>query len=135
MQGLEVTKVGSTVQTDGDYSKEAKKRVQAGWNGRRKVSGVICDKKILARMKGKIYKTVVRPAILYGLETVPLTKRQGAELETAELKILRFSLGVTRKDRLKNNYLRGTAKFGRLKGKVREAMFCEVTCSGMAEEC
>ena len=45
--------------------------------------------------KGKFTKMVVRPAMLYGLETVPLTKKQEAELVVAELKMLRFCLGVT----------------------------------------
>ncbi|KAK3565047.1 hypothetical protein QTP86_032472, partial [Hemibagrus guttatus] len=43
-----------------------------------------------ARIKGKVYRTVVRPAMLYGLETVSLRKRQESELEVAELKMLRF---------------------------------------------
>ncbi len=46
-----------------------------------------CDRKVSARTKGKIYKTVVRPTMLYGMETVPLTKKQEAELEAAELKM------------------------------------------------
>ena len=46
-----------------------KKHVQAGWNGWRKVSGVICDKRVSVRMKGNLYKMVVRPVLLYGLET------------------------------------------------------------------
>ncbi|KAK3569207.1 hypothetical protein QTP86_026614 [Hemibagrus guttatus] len=76
LQGEEVKKVqefkylGSTVQSNGECGKEVKKRVQAGWNGWRKVSGVLCDQKISARIKGKVYRTVVRPAMLYGLETV-----------------------------------------------------------------
>ena len=48
--------------------------------------------------KGKVYKMVVRPAMLYGLETVPLTKKQEVELVVAELKMLIFSLGVIRMD-------------------------------------
>ena len=48
-----------------------------------------------ARVKGKVYKVAVKPAMLYGLETVALTKRQQAEMEATELKLLRFSLGVT----------------------------------------
>ncbi|MCJ8738182.1 hypothetical protein PDJAM_G00032480 [Pangasius djambal] len=102
LQGEEVKKVqefkylGSTVQSNGECGKEVKKRVQAGWNGWRKVLGVLCDRKISARIKGKVYKTVVRPAMLYGLETVSPRKRQESELEVAELKMLRFSLGVTR---------------------------------------
>ncbi|KAK3567338.1 hypothetical protein QTP86_019605, partial [Hemibagrus guttatus] len=127
LQGEEVKKVqefkylGSTVQSNGGCGKEVKKRVQAGWNGWRKVSGVLCDRKISARIKGKVYRTVVRPAMLYGLETVSLRKRQESELEVAELKMLRFSLGVTRLDRIRNEYIRGTAHVGRLGDKVREA--------------
>ncbi|KAK3563919.1 hypothetical protein QTP86_004862 [Hemibagrus guttatus] len=98
LQGEEVKKVqefkylGSTVQSNGECEKEVKKRVQAGWNGWRKVSGVLCDQKISARIKGKVYRTVVRPAMLYGLETVSLRKRQESELEVAELKMLRLKL-------------------------------------------
>ncbi|KAK3529882.1 hypothetical protein QTP86_007203 [Hemibagrus guttatus] len=93
LQGEEVKKVqefkylGSTVQSNGECGKEVKKRVQAGWNGWRKVSGVLCDRKISARIKGKVYRTVVRPAMLYGLETVSLRKRQESELESAVVNI------------------------------------------------
>ncbi|MCJ8746795.1 hypothetical protein PDJAM_G00145890 [Pangasius djambal] len=59
--------------------------------------------------------------MLYGLETVSLRKRQESELEVAELKMLRFSLGVTRLDRIRNEYIRGKAHVGRLGDKVREA--------------
>ncbi|KAK3529386.1 hypothetical protein QTP70_029773 [Hemibagrus guttatus] len=127
LQGEEVKKVqefkylGSTVQSNGECGKEVKKRVQAGWNGWRKVWGVLCERKISARIKGKVYRTVVRAAMLYGLETVSLRKRQESELEVAELKMLRFSLGVTRLDRIRNEYIRGTAHVGRLGDKVREA--------------
>ncbi|KAK3515161.1 hypothetical protein QTP70_008184 [Hemibagrus guttatus] len=126
LQGEEVKKVqefkylGSTVESNGECGKEVRKRVQAGWNGWRKVSGVLCDQKISARIKGKVYRTVVRPAMLYGLETVSLRKSQESELEVAELKMLRFSLGVTRLDRIRNEYIRGTAHVGRLGDKVRE---------------
>ncbi|KAK3548241.1 hypothetical protein QTP70_005820 [Hemibagrus guttatus] len=54
-------------------------------------------------------------------ETVSLRKRQQSELEVAELKMLRFSLGVTRLDRIRNKYIRGTGHVGRLGDKVREA--------------
>ena len=53
---------GSTVQESGGCEREVKKRVQAGWNGWRRVSGVICNRKLPARVKGKVYNSVVRPA-------------------------------------------------------------------------
>lgn len=46
---------------------------------------------------------MVRKTIIYGLK---MTKRQEAELEFAELKMLRFSLGVTRID----DYIRRIVK-------------------------
>ena len=41
-----------------------------------------------------------------------LTKRQEAEMKVAELKLLQFSLGVTRMDKIRNEYNRGTAQVG-----------------------
>jgi len=127
MQGVGLNKVtdfkylGSTVQNDGKCEKEVKRRVQAGWNGWRSVTGVICDRHVPAEMKGRIYKTVVRPALMYGLETVALTKKQEAELEVAEMKMLRFALGVTKLDRIRNDLIRGTSKVSCLGVKMREA--------------
>ncbi|KAK3524905.1 hypothetical protein QTP86_011517 [Hemibagrus guttatus] len=117
LQGEEVKKVqefkylGSTVQSNGECGKEVKKRVQAGWNGWRKVSGVLCDRKISARIKGKVYRTVVRPAMLYGLETVSLRKRQESELEVLSSKvplIVQFAILNCIYRREKN--LQGTSK-------------------------
>ena len=39
--------LGTTVQESGGCEREIKKRVQEGWNGWRRVSGVICDKRLL----------------------------------------------------------------------------------------
>ena len=85
------------------------------------MSGVICDRRVPARVKGKVYKVAVRPAMLYGLETVALTKRQETEMEVAELKMLLFSLGVTRMDKIRNEYIRWTAQVGKFGEKTREA--------------
>ena len=73
-------------------------------------SGIICDRKLQARVKGKVYSSVVRPAMEYGLETVAVTKKQVEEMEIVEMKMLRFAMGVTRKDKIKNKYIRGTVR-------------------------
>ena len=57
-----------------------------------------------------MYKSVVRPAIIYGIETVAVTEGQMRKMEVAELKMVRLSLRVTRKDKIRNKYLRRTAK-------------------------
>ena len=110
----------STVQESGSCEREVKKRVQAEWNGWRRVSGVIYDKRLPARVKGKVYSSVVRPAMVYGLETVAVTKKQVEEMEVTEMKMLRFAMGVTRKDKIRNEYIRSTVKIERLGMKMRE---------------
>ena len=94
--------------------------MQAGWNGLRKVSGVICDRKLPARVKGKVYSSVVRPAMVYGLKTVAVTKKQVEEMEVAEMKMLRFAMRVTRKDNIRNEHIRSTVKVERLGMKMGE---------------
>ena len=112
--------LGSTVQESGSCKREVKKRVQAGWNRWRKVSGVICDRRLPAEVKGKVYSSVVRPAMVYGLETMVITKKQVKGMEVTEMKMLRFAMEVTRKDKIRNEYIRGTIKVERLRMKMRE---------------
>ena len=112
--------LGSTVKESGGCEREVKKRVQAGWNGWTRVSGVICDRRLPARVKGKVYSSMVRPAMVYRLETVAVTKKQVEEMEVAEMKMLRFAMGVTRKDKIRNEHIRSTLKVEQLGMKMRE---------------
>ncbi|KAI5104471.1 hypothetical protein C0J45_6097, partial [Silurus meridionalis] len=52
--------LGSTVQSNGECVREVKKRVQAGWSGWRRVTGVICYRRVSARVKEKVYKTEMK---------------------------------------------------------------------------
>lgn len=63
---------------------------------------------------------VVRPALLYGAETWPIKKAQENKLEVAEMRMLRWMLGVTRRDKVRNNFIRGTAKVTEVTKKVQE---------------
>ena len=85
------------------------------------MSGDLGDRKLSARVKGKMYKSVVRPTMLYDMETVAVTERQVGKMEVAELKMVRWTLGVTRKNRIRNEYVRGTAKIAKPGDKLRDA--------------
>ena len=58
--------------------------------------------------------------MVYGLETVAVTKKQVEEMEVAEMKMLSFTMGVTRKDKIRNEHIRSTVKVERLGMKIRE---------------
>ena len=58
--------------------------------------------------------------MMYGLETVVVAKKQVKEMEVAEMKMLRFAMGVMRKDKFKNEYIKGTVKAERLGMKMRK---------------
>ena len=49
-----------------------------------------------------------------------VTKKQVEEMEIAEIKMLRFAMGVTRKGKIRNEYIRNTVKVERLGMKMRE---------------
>ncbi|KAI5094860.1 pre-B-cell leukemia transcription factor 3 isoform X4, partial [Silurus meridionalis] len=63
------------------------------------------------RMKPALFSVLCE--IKEKTETVALSKRQEVELEVAELMLLRFSLGVTRMDKIRNEFIRGSAHVGR----------------------
>ena len=77
--------LGSTLQSDGGMSTEINKRTQCGWNNCREMSGILCDKRVPPRVKGKINKMIVQPAMLYGVETVPGTSSHVKKLEVTEM--------------------------------------------------
>ena len=58
--------------------------------------------------------------MVYGLETVVVTKKQVEEIKVAEIKMLRFAMGVKKKYRIRNKHIKGTFKVERLRMKMRE---------------
>jgi len=114
--------LGSTVQEDGGTEQEVMRRIQSGWNSWRKITGVVCDRRAPKWLKGKLHKQMVRPAMLYGLETVPLTKAQEKKLEVAEMRMLRYELGATWEDRIKNEDIRSALQIKEtFASKIRES--------------
>ena len=113
--------LGSTVTADGDSDKEISRRIQAGWSNWRKVTGIVCDKKAPNRVKGRILSTVVHPAMLYGIETLPMTGRQENKLEVAANRMNRWSCGFTMFDKVKNEEIREKLKIRSLRVKCRQS--------------
>ena len=114
------TYLGSTLAEDGELDAEVTHRVQSGWKNWKRVSGVLCDRRMKVKIKGKVYRTVVRLALMYGAETWALKKAQENKLEIAEMRILLWMCGVTKLDKIRNERIRVTTKVGEITKKVQE---------------
>ena len=53
-------------------------------------------------MKGKLYRTVVSPALVSGAETWATTKSQEQRLEVNDMMMMRWMCGVTEKYKIRN---------------------------------
>ena len=62
----------------------------------------MCDKKMPIMLKDKIYKTIVKPAMIYGSECWAVKKNDTQKLHTTEMRMLRWARGKTKKDHVKN---------------------------------
>ena len=72
------------------------------------------------KLKGNVYTTVVRPALLYGAETWATTKGQEARLDVNKMRMLTWMCGVTRWDNIRNKHIRGTTRVVQASGKITE---------------
>ncbi|RZB60825.1 Alcohol dehydrogenase-like 6 [Glycine soja] len=98
--------LGSVIQDDGEIDGDVNHRIQAGWMKWRKASGVLCDAKVPIKLKGKFYRTAVRPAILYGTECWAVKSQHENKVGVAEMRMLRWMCGKTRQDKIRNEAIR-----------------------------
>ena len=97
------TYLGSTLAEDGELDAEVTHRVQSGWKNWKRVTGVLCDRRMNVKIKGKVYRTVVRPALMYGAETLASKKVQENNLEVAEMRMLQWICRVMKLDKIRKN--------------------------------
>ena len=108
------------VDETGGYEKAAAARISAALLKWRTLSGVMCDKQMPKTLKGKVYKTVIRPVLMYGSETWALRAQDTSKIAAAEMKILRWSSGHTKFDRIRNTVIREGMKVAPIEAKLRE---------------
>src|SRR5215469_4931404 len=89
--------LGALMQEDGKIDKKVGARVQTGWMKSREGKGVLCNKRVPLKVKGKFYATVVRPAMTYVSECWALRKDQERRLQVAEMCMVRMMKGKLEK--------------------------------------
>ena len=81
--------LGSIVQNDGEIEADVNHRIQARWLKWRRASGVLCDKKVPLKLKGKFYRAAVRLTLLYGTECWTVKSQHESQVSVAEMRMLR----------------------------------------------
>ncbi|XP_063629446.1 uncharacterized protein LOC134800816 [Cydia splendana] len=112
--------LGSIVAPKQATEKDIQHRITTAWLKWRSLSGVLCDTRMPIKLKGQVYKQAVRPALIYGSECWPMRKEDEQRIHVTEMKMLRWAGGVTRLDRIRNEYIRGTFKVIKFEDKLRE---------------
>jgi len=108
VDGTDLTKtcafkyLGSCLDCAGDTTVDASARAAAAWLKWREVKGVMCDKHVPNWLKWKIFCSVLRPVALYGSESRSSIKADIQILHVMQMNMLRWSLGLSRLDRIEN---------------------------------
>jgi hypothetical protein len=95
--------LGSMLQKNRDIDEDVSHRIKVGWLKWRQAYGVLCDPRVPLKLKGKFYKTAIRLTMLYGAEYWPTKRRHVHQLSVAEMRMLRWICGHTRRDRVQND--------------------------------
>jgi hypothetical protein len=66
--------LGSMLLKDGDIDADVCHKIKVGWIKWHQAYAILCDKRVLQKLKGKFYKTAIRPAMLYGAECWPIKR-------------------------------------------------------------
>jgi hypothetical protein len=86
--------LGSMLQSDGEIDEDV---------SHRQTSGILYDKKVPNKLKGKFYRTMIRPAMMYDAEYWATKGQRIQKISVAEIRMLRWICGHTKKDRIRND--------------------------------
>ena len=80
--------LGSVIQKDGEINSDVNHRIQTGLKWR-SATEVLCDRNISLWLKGKFYRTAIRPALSYGTDCWGIKRYHAQKMSVAEMHMLR----------------------------------------------
>ena len=86
--------LGDVLSGEGGSNSASIGRVRCGWKKFRDLSGVLTNKKVALKLKGKVCGACVRSAMIYGSETWAMDTEQELRLERAEMRMVRWMCRV-----------------------------------------
>jgi len=110
----------SIIQKDEEINSDVNHKIQAGWLKWRSATGVLCDCDIPLWLKGKFYRTAIRPALLYATEYWAIKRLHAQKISVAEMCMLRWMYGNTRRDKVRNEDIHTKIDVAPIEEKMRE---------------
>ena len=66
-------------------------RVNIAWSKLKETTGVMCDRNIPTKLKDKMYKMAIKPAMVYGAECWAVRKKERKLHTVTEMRMLRWA--------------------------------------------
>ncbi|CAN6572814.1 unnamed protein product [Malus baccata var. baccata] len=109
--------LGSILQKNGELDRDLNHRIQAGWMKWKSASGVLCDRRRPLKLRGKFYRTAIRPAMLHqmvhGRKDLLFPKRNCSKIQLFIYKVFKDEI-------IRNEDIRGKVEVAEIEGKMRE---------------
>ncbi|KIH43474.1 hypothetical protein ANCDUO_26519 [Ancylostoma duodenale] len=105
-QAKEFLYLGSVLSAHGTVDAAVRGRNACAWLKWRESTGTLCDRRWSRVLKGKIYRTIVSPAMMYGGECWPMSRTYERMLNTAEMRMLKWACGLRQCDKMRNKDIR-----------------------------
>ena len=98
--------LGQLISFEDRQDKEIGRRTQNAWKAYWKLRKYLISKNIEMRHRRRLFDMCILPVLTYGSPTWSLTKKQQEKLKVTQRAMERRMLGVTRRDRLRNEEIR-----------------------------
>jgi len=98
--------LSSIIQKDGEINSDVNHRIQTSWLKWRSATRVLCNCNIPLWPKGKFYQTANNPTLLYDTGCWVIKRYHAQKMSVAEMRILRWMCGNTRRDKVRNEDIR-----------------------------
>ena len=113
--------LGSIIASNGSCDKEIRTRLGRANATFGKLNNVWRNKRLSIVTKTRLYRALVLTTLLYGAETWPMTKANMKKLEAAHHRWQRRILGITWKDKIRNEEIRKMTSLEKLEEMLKRA--------------
>ncbi|GKD37029.1 ataxia telangiectasia mutated family protein, partial [Tanacetum coccineum] len=107
--------LGSMIHKSRRIDEDVSHRIKTSWLKWRAATGVLYDRSVPLKLKGKFYRVAIRPSMLYGSECWTITKSPANRVEVA-----RWTCGRTMIDMIPNEVYKAELEVENIINKMRE---------------